>query len=74
MMRVEVNMDEKFRGYVADYADIQGLSMPTAYRELIEHGLIRSDYELEEVSDLRVIDEERFVGQKDEQMKEEIEQ
>lgn len=45
-MRVEVNMDEPFRGVIAKYAKQNNLSMPSAYNELLEKGVLLSDVEL----------------------------
>lgn len=49
MMRVEVAMDKSFRGTVADFADEHGLSMPMAYRTLMEAGLRSDDAGLVEI-------------------------
>jgi hypothetical protein len=46
MMRVEVNMDEPFRGVIAKYAKKNNLSMPSAYAELLEKSVMLSDVEL----------------------------
>lgn len=47
MKRVEIDMDESFRGLVSEYSEINDVGMPTAYRELLEHGIIRSDVRIE---------------------------
>jgi len=46
MMRVEVNMDEPLRGIIAKYAKDNGVSMPTAYSELMQKGILVSELEL----------------------------
>lgn len=46
MMRVEVNISEPFRGVIAKYAKKNDLSMPSAYGELLEKGVLISDVEL----------------------------
>ena len=48
MMRVEVLMDEPFRGLIAKVAREEGVTMPRAYRILLEEGLESRDYELGE--------------------------
>jgi len=45
-MRVEINMDQSFRGIVAKVAEEKGLTMPQAYRYLMERGLESKDYPL----------------------------
>jgi hypothetical protein len=46
MKRVEVNMNASFRGLVNQYAEEKNLSMPQAYRELMEIGLAASEVEI----------------------------
>ena len=43
MMRVEVNIDEPIRGVIAKYARENNLTMPSAYAELLQKGLVVSD-------------------------------
>lgn len=47
MMRVEINMGVNFRGMVEKYAKDNDLSMPEAYRRLIEAGLIANGVDLD---------------------------
>jgi hypothetical protein len=46
-MRVKIAMTEALRGHVAHYAEKNDMSMPQAYREIIEIGLFTSDVDLE---------------------------
>jgi len=39
-------MNSSFRGYVSEYADKRNMSMPQAYRELMELGIIASDIDI----------------------------
>lgn len=47
MKRVEVNIDEAFRGIVAEYAEKHSLSMPQAYAELLANGILASTFDIE---------------------------
>lgn len=50
MKRVEVNMNASFRGFVNQYAEEKGKTMPQAYRDLMELGLAASDVEIDNFS------------------------
>jgi hypothetical protein len=62
MMRVEVNIDEPIRGAIAKYARENNMTMPSAYAELLQKGLVVSDVDTAKVklevdeSDLEVED------------------
>lgn len=50
MMRVEIQMSRSFRGLVDQYAQEKGKTMPEAYRDLLEIGLLVADVEIENFS------------------------
>ena len=56
MKRVEVNMSNSYRGYIEEYADQRDITMPQAYKELIDIGITKCAIEFESPP----IDEEKI--------------
>lgn len=58
MKRVEVAMNASFRGFISQFADEKGLTMPQAYRELLELGLFVCDVEIDNFQPTADVDED----------------
>lgn len=57
MMRVEINIDEAFRGLVKQYSKEHNITMPSAYAELLHKGIYVSDIDLDDI-DLGIDEDE----------------
>jgi len=57
MKRVEVNMSNAYRGYVEEYAEKRDLTMPQAYKELLDIGMVCSETSFDNLP----IDEEQIM-------------